>query len=66
MKIDLLYPSAEVGTVKETAPRGNLLESETRFRRVLNLMVIGEGATLQRSGIGRGNQERLINVKEGS
>ena len=46
MEIDLLYPSAEVGTVKETVRRGNLLESETRFRRVLDLVVIGEGATL--------------------
>ena len=46
IKIDILYPSAEVGTVKETARRGNLLESETRFRRVLDLVVIGEGATL--------------------
>ena len=45
MKIDLLYPSAEDRTVKETARRGNLLESEIRFRRVLELVVIGEGAT---------------------
>ena len=46
MKIDLLYPSAEVGTVKKTAQRGNLLERETSFRRVLDLVVIREGATL--------------------
>ena len=46
MKIDLLYPSAEVGTVKETAQRGNLLEDGTVFRRVLNLVVFKEGATL--------------------
>ena len=46
IKIDLLYPSAEDKTVKETAQRGNLLGNETRFRRVLDLVVIGEGATL--------------------
>ena len=39
-------PSAEEKIVKVTAQRGNLLGNETRFRRVLDLVMIGEGATL--------------------
>ena len=46
MKIVLICPSAEEKTVKETARRWNLLSNETRFRWVLDLVMIGEGATL--------------------